>query len=258
MSEHDEEKQEPAQQQAPRNIIEALLAVKRKLDAFGVSKDRKTETGAIYSYRAVDDVINVVGPMLTEAGIITTIRYEDVVHEDVSLIQANGKTRHGHRVTLRCIIEFHYMSPALGRVMEDGSIVNAFPAEVSTLRTEGLGEALDSGDKATNKAMSIAYKYALGLALPIPFVGKDDPDAEQHQLGQQDKDAASTRGTGEVMGGEEMAKAIAIIQNGTDTEAAAAYQEAFARAKALGDRQAQALLHQAGTERRKRKQGGQG
>lgn len=249
MSEHDEEKQEPVQQQAPRNIIEALLAVKRKLDAFGVSKDRKTETGAIYSYRSVDDVINVVGPMLTEAGIITTIRYEDVVHEDVSLIQANGKTRHGHRVTLRCIIEFHYMSPALGRVMEDGSIVNAFPAEVSTLRTDGLGEALDSGDKATNKAMSIAYKYALGLALPIPFVGKDDPDAEQHQLGKKGEEI-----TGEVMNGSMLAKAIATIANGTDEEATAAYKKAAAIAKSLGDQEAQGLLHQAGLERKKRKE----
>jgi hypothetical protein len=39
------------------------------------------------------------------------------------------------------------------------------------------GEAMDSGDKATNKAMSAAYKYAAFQAFCIPTEGDNDADA---------------------------------------------------------------------------------
>jgi hypothetical protein len=39
------------------------------------------------------------------------------------------------------------------------------------------GEAMDSADKATNKAMSAAYKYAAFLAFCIPTEGDNDADA---------------------------------------------------------------------------------
>ena len=38
------------------------------------------------------------------------------------------------------------------------------------------GEAMDRGDKATNKAMTAAYKYALFEAFCIPTEGSDDAD----------------------------------------------------------------------------------
>ena len=43
------------------------------------------------------------------------------------------------------------------------------------------GEAMDSGDKATNKAMSIAYKYAAFQAFCIPTEETaQDPDSQVH------------------------------------------------------------------------------
>jgi hypothetical protein len=44
-----------------------------------------------------------------------------------------------------------------------------------------FGEAMDSSDKATNKAMSAAYKYAAILAFCIPLVG-EDADATTHEV----------------------------------------------------------------------------
>ena len=41
---------------------------------------------------------------------------------------------------------------------------------------KSYGEAMDSGDKATNKAMSAAYKYAMLMAFSIPTEGDNDPD----------------------------------------------------------------------------------
>ena len=59
---------------------------------------------------------------------------------------------------------------------EDGSI--------HTVTT--YGEAMDSGDKATNKAMSIAYKYAAFQAFCIPTEETAiDADAEVHQVSPQ-------------------------------------------------------------------------
>jgi hypothetical protein len=46
----------------------------------------------------------------------------------------------------------------------------------SNVSTTVIGEAMDSGDKATNKAMSIALKYALLQALLIPTEDEKDPD----------------------------------------------------------------------------------
>jgi hypothetical protein len=45
------------------------------------------------------------------------------------------------------------------------------------------GEAMDSGDKATNKAMSAAYKYAAMQAFCIPTEGDNDADSSTHILG---------------------------------------------------------------------------
>jgi hypothetical protein len=49
-----------------------------------------------------------------------------------------------------------------------------------TVRT--FGEAMDSGDKATNKAMSAAYKYAAFQAFAIPTEGDNDADATTHEV----------------------------------------------------------------------------
>ena len=46
------------------------------------------------------------------------------------------------------------------------------------------GEGMDSGDKASNKAMAVAHKYALLQVLMIPTEEQKDPDAEVHELGQ--------------------------------------------------------------------------
>ena len=45
-----------------------------------------------------------------------------------------------------------------------------------------FGEAMDSGDKSTNKAMSAAYKYAAFQAFAIPSEGDNDADASTHEV----------------------------------------------------------------------------
>ena len=45
-----------------------------------------------------------------------------------------------------------------------------------------FGEAMDSGDKATNKAMSAAYKYAALQAFAIPTEGDNDTENHTHEI----------------------------------------------------------------------------
>jgi hypothetical protein len=45
-----------------------------------------------------------------------------------------------------------------------------------------VGEAMDSGDKATNKAMSAAFKYACMEVFCIPTEGTPDADQDTHDV----------------------------------------------------------------------------
>jgi hypothetical protein len=58
--------------------------------------------------------------------------------------------------------------------------VSAIDGTTHTAAT--FGEAMDSGDKATNKAMSAAYKYAAFMTFAIPTEGDNDADARRTRL----------------------------------------------------------------------------
>jgi hypothetical protein len=57
--------------------------------------------------------------------------------------------------------------------VEDGSGITVGPF---------YGEAMDSGDKATNKAMSAAFKYMAMEVFCIPTEGDNDADATTHTV----------------------------------------------------------------------------
>ena len=54
---------------------------------------------------------------------------------------------------------------------------SAIDGSVCTVRM--AGESMDTGDKATNKAMSAAYKYACMQTFCIPTEGDNDADAQR-------------------------------------------------------------------------------
>jgi len=72
------------------------------------------------------------------------------------------------------------------------------------------GEAMDSADKATNKAMSAAYKYAAFQAFCIPTEGDNDADATTHQVTAprpSSKPAAKAPASAQASSGHEMLNA---------------------------------------------------
>ena len=111
-----------------------------------------------FMFRGVDDVYNELHPILAECGIVII---PEVVNYEVSERQA----RNGVLLYTRATILHHFTA-------EDGSHVT----------TKVVGEAMDSGDKGMNKAMSIALKYALFQLFTIPTKEDKDPDATSYEI----------------------------------------------------------------------------
>lgn len=137
----------------------AINRVQAALAQTGITKDRKNQQQG-YSFRGIDDVYNVLSPLLAQHGLCILPRMLSRVCEERQT-QKGGTLFY---VTVEA--EFDFVSA------EDGS--------KHTVKT--FGEAMDSGDKATNKAMSAAYKYAAFQAFAIPTEADNDADAHTHQV----------------------------------------------------------------------------
>ena len=142
-----------------KKVYTAIAAVTAKLAKDGIAKDRKNDSQG-YKFRGIDDVYNALAPFLAEAKlcILPCVKSREVVE------RVNHKGTALFYVTV--CVDFAFVSA------EDGS-----DHHVVT-----YGEAMDSGDKATNKAMSAAYKYAAMQAFCIPTEGDNDADAQTHEV----------------------------------------------------------------------------
>lgn len=143
---------------APK-VFSAIAAVMADMAKEGISKDRRNQQQG-YSFRGIDEVYNALSPILAKHKlcILPRILAREVVERQT---QKGGAL---FNVTVEA--EFDLVSA------EDGS--------THTIRT--FGEAMDSADKATNKAMSAAYKYAAMQAFCIPTEGDNDADAHHHDV----------------------------------------------------------------------------
>lgn len=142
------------------HVYTAIAEVISKLSKEGIGKDRTNEQQR-YKFRGIDDVYNAVAPYLAECKLNILPRYTDR-----TLIERESKNG-GALFYVTVIGEFDFVSAI------DGSKHTVGPF---------YGEAMDSGDKATNKAMSAAYKYACMQAFCIPTEGDNDADAKTHEV----------------------------------------------------------------------------
>src|SRR5690606_18056375 len=116
-------------------------------------------------------------------------------------------------------------------------IVSAEDGSSHTVRT--FGEAMDSADKATNKAMSAAYKYMAFQTFCIPTEGDNDADATTHQVAPQSLSAEAKA--------DHLAK---IEESATTDDLKRAWANAESAAKGANDAAAYAEFKNA-TNRRK-------
>lgn len=106
-----------------------------------------------YSFRGVDAVVNAVGPAMRTHGVVCVPLVEDVSYASV---EVGAKRTLMRECTVRVRYVFH--GPA-----------------GDSIECVSVGESMDSGDKSTPKAMSVAYRVALLQALCIPT---DEPDVD--------------------------------------------------------------------------------
>ncbi len=124
-------------------------------DVGAVAKDKINKQQG-FKFRSIDDVYNALHPALAKNKVVIVPTILEQTREIV------GKTQKGSNMTqVICKIRFNFYA-------EDGSSVEAVI----------IGEGMDTGDKATNKAMAIAYKYACFQVFCIPTEEMVDPDSE--------------------------------------------------------------------------------
>ncbi len=141
------------------SVYKAINAVQADLAKTGIVKDRRNAQQG-YNFRGIDDVYNALAPLLAKHGLCILPR---ILSRDS---QERQTAKGGTLFYVTVEAEFDFVCA------EDGSkhVVRTF------------GEAMDSGDKATNKAMSAAYKYAAFQAFAIPTEADNDADAHTHEV----------------------------------------------------------------------------
>ncbi|MGJ0636808.1 ERF family protein [Xenorhabdus bovienii] len=148
-------------------VYKAISNVAKELAETGIKKNSENKHQK-FKFRGIDAVYNALAPALVRHGLLILPRITER-----SVVERKSSTG-GALFYVTVKAEFDFVAT------EDGSkhIVTTF------------GEAMDSGDKATNKAMSIAYKYAAFQAFCIPTEETAiDADAEVHQVAPKSADA---------------------------------------------------------------------
>ena len=138
-------------------------------DIGAVGKNQKN-TQQNFMFRGIDAVMNAINPALIKHKIF-------VVPEILEQSREERTTKTGtHLIYSICKIKYTFYA-------EDGSSIYAIT----------IGEGMDSGDKATNKAMAIAFKYACSQVFCIPTEEMKDPDAESPEVNGRGKKTTATK-----------------------------------------------------------------
>jgi hypothetical protein len=137
-------------------IYEAIPAIMAEIGPIG--KNRENE-GQHYKFRGIDDVYNAIHDLLIKYKVFTVP--EVLEAKDDTVTTAKGNILFYARLLMRYTF-----------FADDGSSI------VAVTR----GEGMDSGDKASNKAMAVAHKYAFIQIFAIPTQSGDDPENDSHEI----------------------------------------------------------------------------
>jgi hypothetical protein len=147
-------------------IFKKMTLVMAEIKAVG--KDQKNSQQG-FNFRGIDDMLNSLNPCLTKHGIFLAPKVISFTQDMREVTRSSGKTGIDKHVHL--LVEYTFYA-------EDGSSVVIGPIS---------SEGLDSGDKATNKALSSALKYALIQTFAVPTEDMDDSDKTSPEIVKEDK-----------------------------------------------------------------------
>lgn len=132
------------------NIYQSINNVMSEIGSIG--KNEKNQQQG-FKYRGIDTVMNHLQPLF-------------VKHKIFVVPQVNNSIREERTTAKGGTLIYSVLNVSFTFYAEDGSFVTAIV----------VGEGMDSGDKASNKAMSVAFKYACFQVLCIPTEEMEDPD----------------------------------------------------------------------------------
>ena len=132
----------------------------RRIGAIGKDSTATNTSGKqMYKFRGIDAVYNALNPVMSDLGLFICPEVLEQTREE------RKSTSGGTLIYSILKVKFTMYAP-------DGSNVSCIV----------IGEGMDSGDKASNKAMSVALKYACFELFMIPTEEMIDPDAEVHEV----------------------------------------------------------------------------
>jgi hypothetical protein len=149
-----------------KTIYQAMAAILADIDFIG--KDRKADMGNAgkYNFRGIDDIYNALHSSFAKHKVFIIPKILDREFEMQEKEKTyNGSTTKSYSYSAILTIEFTFVS-------EDGSMISAI----------GIGHALDTSDKATNKAQSAALKYCLMQTFLIPTEESKDVEEDNIQI----------------------------------------------------------------------------
>lgn len=133
-------------------IYTVLPAITNRIGAIDKNKKNLHQN---YNYRSIDDIYNALNPLFGEYEVFVSSQIIKDTREE-------RKSKEGGLLLYTILtIEFTFWA-------SDGSHIT----------TQAVGEAMDSGDKSSNKAMATAYKYAMMHLFCIPT--KEEIDTEKY------------------------------------------------------------------------------
>lgn len=141
------------------NVYRAINAVAAELSGAGIPKLHRNRQDD-YLYRSIDDVLNRLSPLLAKHRLCVLPRVLERSTMD--------RTGDGDLLLLNVVLKVAF------------DIVSSKDGSSHTV--VAFGEALDGSDKATAKATSSAYKYAMLQLFCVPVAQIGDADSSTHRL----------------------------------------------------------------------------
>lgn len=124
--------------------------------------DRRDDPGGHYNFRGVDRVVNAVGPAIRRHGVLVLpTRVFDVEYREARTSKGN--------VMQECVLKVQW------------TVIGPM-GDVLPVPLESAGQATDTQDKSTSKAISVAQRVLFLTGLHIPT---ENPDADRgHERGE--------------------------------------------------------------------------
>jgi hypothetical protein len=147
----------------PSNVIEALVAVSRDVDA--IAKEKTANAGGSFKYRGIEDVLSACHDPFIRYGVVVVpqvTKAEMIKHE---VTRSSGKV--GFDFEAQMTVNYRIYGPG-----GPGDFIDA-PI---------FATGMDSSDKGTGKAMSYAYKQLMFQLLCIPTDAAEDNEASHRTL----------------------------------------------------------------------------